>query len=339
VRRLRATTTAALLLAGCAAPGFEPGELPAAPIAFVHRTREEGDRRAELLERQASEGRQRPGQGRVRLEDLGELLGIGPDAHSRMLAALGRLALLDPRSGEVERIEAALGGAKPLCWSADRDRLLFASARRRAETQLFEYIRSNREVRPVTHGPEAHPFGCYGPENRLVLVEVRRTPDGPASRLLVTGPGGHDPRPLTDGPADVSPVWSPDGRLIAFASIEPGRGSVIATVAPEAANSDRRTIAVGKEPTFTPDGAWIVYSASSRGRWRLWRMRPDGTGKLLVGRSKYDEHQPAVAPDGRYLVFVGEEPGSVYQKLLLRRFDGSAERPLLDREEGTHPIW
>jgi TolB protein len=98
-------------------------------------------------------------------------------------------------------------------------------------------------------------------------------------------------------------------------------------------------IARGKDPAFAPSGDWIVYSAQQRGRWRLWRMRPDGSGKLPLGEGTLDEHEPSVSPDGRFVAFVGQEKDSARERLFVRAFDGRGDRALLEREEATQPTW
>jgi dipeptidyl aminopeptidase/acylaminoacyl peptidase len=331
----RGALAAALVLA-CAGPGFDRASAPDAPVAIVHRTREEGDRRAELIDR--VEGRSQASTlERMRMADLGAWLGLGPDPAARQVALLGRLALLDPRTGAVQRVDAALGGARPLCWSADRERLLFSGLVRGQEPQLLEYRRASGEVRSVTHGPLLHPGGCYGPGERQVWVEARQAPGGPLARLVLAPEAGGEPRALTEGPADVAPVWSPRGDLIAFQTRDPEGAAAIAVVDP--AGGPARLVARGKEPGFAPSGDWIVYSAQQRGRWRLWRMRPDGSGKLPLGEGTLDEHDPSVSSDGRYVVFVGQEKDSARERLFLRSFDGRGDVPLLDRDEGSHPIW
>ena len=321
---------------GCLGAGIGLRELPAQPIAIVHRTAEETEKRAELLERH-EERPQRPGTASVRLEDVGEFLGIGGGRQAQMLALLGRLALLDPRTNDVQRLEAALGGSRPLCWSPDRTRLLFASRGRGGKVQLFEYRVESREVHERTRGPASHPGGCFGPEGRLVVVETRRGKAGQEARLLVSDRPGGSLRPLTEGPADVDPVWSPDGRWIAFTRLLPDGSRAIASL--DLDGEKVHVVARGKDASFTPDGEWIVYSGQSRGRWRLWRVRPDGSGKQPLGEGPYDEHDPSVAPDGRYVVFVVQEPRSDRQTLYVRRFEGGAGRPLLAHEEGTNPTW
>jgi Tol biopolymer transport system component len=322
---------------GCVGAGIGLRDLPGEPIAIVHRTREETEKRDELLERRADQPR-RPGTGTVRLEDVGKLLGIGADRQEQMLAMLGRLALLDPRTNDVHRIESARGGARPLCWSPDRSRLLFAGRGREGKVQLFEYRLESQEVHERTRGPESHPGGCLGPEGRLVAVQVVRGQAGPQTRLLVSDSAGGSLRPLTEGPGDVDPVWSPDGRWIAYTKFLPDGGRGIVTLQPDGTQPGR-VVARGKDASFTPDAGWIVYSGRARGRWRLWRVRPDGSGKQPLGQGPFDEHDPTVAPDGRFVVFVAQEPRSDRQTLYVRRFEGGAGRPLLAHEEGTNPTW
>jgi Tol biopolymer transport system component len=58
------------------------------------------------------------------------------------------------------------------------------------------------------------------PDGTRAIVAVARPDldeDGYRSRLwLVDTTGATPPRPLTDGPRDSAPAWSPDGRWIAF---------------------------------------------------------------------------------------------------------------------------
>jgi Tol biopolymer transport system component len=321
---LRRASVVAALLCGCAGSGIDLAQLPERPIAIVHRTLYESEQRSDLLLRSQGAG---SAPGRVRLEDVGQLLGIGADDQARQAA---------PKSGRVERVEAALPGERPLCSSPDADRLLFVSFVRAARPQLFEYSRSSQEIRALTRGPAAHPFGCYGPGGRLVASRVEAQGKRLVSRLVVHAPP-RAPTLITPGPADSKPVWSPDGGLIAYETVGPGGRASIAVVGPEGGRG--RVLTPGHDPVFTPDGKWIVFSAPRRGRDRLWRIRPDGLGRSQLGESVYDERDPAVSPDGRYVLFVGEQEDTVVQKILVRPFSGGGQRPLLDREEGMSPTW
>ena len=152
---------------------------------------------------------------------------------------------------------------------------------------------------------------------------------------MVRRPGDGGARPLTPGPFDHDPSCSPDeNSLIYVASDAAGRAQLMRI---STDGGEPRRIGLGRDPSFTPDGAWVVYSAHVRGRWRLQRMRPNGTGKATLGVGVTDEFGPSVSPDGRYVVFASEEDGR--QSLFLRRFDGAKQRVLFSRGDGAHPVW
>jgi TolB protein len=93
----------------------------------------------------------------------------------------------------------------------------------------------------------------------------------------------------------------------------------------------------GRDPVFSPDGEWIVYSARVGGGWRLRRMRSEGGGRLPLGRGVRDEIEPAVSPDGSLVAYVSEEGG--LHRLFVRRIDGSGDRLLLPDGAVARPVW
>ena len=39
--------------------------------------------------------------------------------------------------------------------------------------------------------------------------------------------------------------------------------------------------------SFSPDGRWIMFKHTNNDRFTLWKMRPDGTHRTRIARSKY----------------------------------------------------
>jgi hypothetical protein len=325
---------------GCAGAPVVLEELPEQPIALVYRTLAQGRDRAEELRRlrgespdpvAAAEGVMRIGA----VEDYVDRLRGG----RRVTANLqGRLALLFPRTREVELLSAFVPGALPADWSADHGRLLAVSPQA-GSAQLYEYSLERGELARLTGGHQPRLRGSYGPDGRLAWVEAQTGGGGLSLTIWVTDAGGVRPRRVSDGPHDQSPRWSPDGRVLLFESLLAGKPSIMA-IDPDAPDASPQPIARGVEADISPRGDWVVYARDLAEGFRLWRMRLDGTGKSALGarsQGQADERHPSISPDGRYVVYVAEEEDR--QHIRIRRMDGGGDRLLLEDGDGTLPVW
>src|SRR5262249_40867970 len=120
-----------------------------------------------------------------------------PEAH------LGRLALLDARSGSVSFVDGARRGAVPQAWAGGRRARLFAqpTAPERADVQIYEWSTGERTLRRVTVGPPIHSQACYGPDARIVVTAVEIVGSSAHSRIRISGPSGREPYvDLSPGP-------------------------------------------------------------------------------------------------------------------------------------------
>jgi len=344
----RAQLAALALVAGCASWGGVPNaELPAQPIAIYYRTPAEARQRADAVRSAgtptvSTEGPTLVGSKaylRADADAVGRLLesafgtdrGV-PDAH------LGRLALLDPRSGDVALVEGALRGAVPQAWSRDHSALLFAqpTAPGSRDVQIFEWSSAERTVRRVTVGPPVHSQACYGADARIVVTAVERAGNRATSRIRISGPGGRQPfANLSEGPADFSPTCAPDGSAVVFTRSNDVRNEIWLATTPF--DAPPRVIGPGRDPRFADTGRWIVFTAASGRAGRLFRIRADGSGRAPIGTGGSGEGWPTASPDGKLVAYVAS--GASGSRLLVRRFDGSGDRILLASGEGEHPVW
>lgn len=341
-----ATSVLFVVAAGCQSAGVSLAELPAESIAIHYRTPEEARRRAEdwgSAQNGASRrGASVPGgpsnDAVAHTDQLGAYLrDVLGSSHRLHEGHPGRLALLDPRSGDVAVVRSALRGSVPLAWSVDRRHLLFAQPSGN-DVQIWELDADGETVRPVTQGPLAHPQGCYASDGRIVAVEVDRRERPGRSWIALSGEGGRDPyTPISAGPNDHSPACAPDGHQVAFIrELASERQEIWIAAIDDAAGARRLT--PGRQPTFSPDGEWIVFSGPARKTWQLWRVRPDGSARAPIGRGVRDESTPVVSPDGRMVAYVATET-EPRRHLYLRRFDGSGDRILFANGDGQFPVW
>jgi Tol biopolymer transport system component len=81
---------------------------------------------------------------------------------------------------------------------------------------------NGRHVRQLTFGPAIQEESAWSPDGRWIAFDASPTfPDAPGfhTDLWIMRADGSHKRPLTSGAFDVEPVFSPDGRRIAFERI------------------------------------------------------------------------------------------------------------------------
>ena len=108
-----------------------------------------------------------------------------------------------------------------------------------------------------------------------------------------------------------SPAWSPDGRLIAFASTRAGNPEIY-VARPDGTGLRRLTHTPGGHavlnddgmPSWSRDGAWIVFTSNRTRSGAIWVMRRDGSRQRKVyDHNATDEFFPQFSPDGRRIAF------------------------------------
>ncbi len=336
-RRLATCVLAIGFLSGCGTAGLRLDELPTAPIAVTYWEGEDARRRAELLEEERELPRTKLGV--AQMDSIRRFLGMAGEP-GQLSRYPGRLCLVDPLTGEVTPIEGAPRGSLPLAWTEDHDRLLFLSNHKR-RIQVYEYSRATKVVRTITYGERPHLFADYGLGEQLALLQVVSEGNRQFERVFVTDGRGRSPRLLFQNRGAEVVRLSPDGEMLVYVRRSPSKAGRLrrpsALVALDVATGEERELGPGREPSFSPNGDWIVYSAPSRDGWRLRRMRPDGSARSPIAAGIRDEKMPSVSPDGRFVVYVRESTG--LDRLFVRRMDGTGDRILLDAGAAFAPVW
>ena len=250
------------------------------------------------------------------------------------------LQLSGPAIPVLERIRLNIG-VPLLAWSP-AGTLVYQEGR--AGTTDREIVRVGRDgvVFPIDtawHGaftsaaisPDGHRLAVgAGLGNGGLGVWIKQLDQGPFTRLTF---GGQDRRP----------VWSPDGKTVAFIRDSLNSSSVYARDA-DGSGSDRflaRLDRQAQEVVWSPDGQWLVLrtdnGAAGAGDLVGVRTRGDTTPVPLVA-SRFTEQQPAISPDGRWLAYVSDESGA--NEIYVRPFPGTAKaRWQVSTGGGDQPRW
>ncbi|MBI2755768.1 MAG: PD40 domain-containing protein [Chloroflexi bacterium] len=126
-------------------------------------------------------------------------------------------------------------------------------------------------------------------------------------------------------------AWSPDGSRVAVAAFIGVGTSQIATVPMNASARPGATVltnyaAGALDPAWSPDGAWIAYSAREGRQVNVYAMRADGTQQARLTNVTM-ARAPEWSPDGRRLAYLSAESGTfeVWVVDVVQKPDGGLE--------------
>jgi len=179
-------------------------------------------------------------------------------------------------------------------------------------------------------------------------------------------PDGSSPTRLTDDTSrgkklpdfspvyDSHPVWSPDGKKIAFISNRDYHFSLYVMNA-DGSNSHLVTDKVLElgEPAWSPDGARVAFSAGKRGTFGfdkpvsdIYLINIDGSELTQLTRNSGMNGSPNWSPDGKQIAFVSSRNSFPQSKIWLMNADGSNQRLLPNPQNttsagvlGGQPVW
>ena len=157
---------------------------------------------------------------------------------------------------------------------------------------------------------------------------------------------------LTDNSADdKTPIWSPDGRRIAFTSNRDGNFEIYVMNA-DGSGQTRLTDnpAVDRYPSWTqgtPTPAAttvaqthsrIVFSSNRDGNSEIYVMNADGSGQTRLTISPGDDTEPNWSPDRRRIVFSSNRDGN--WEIYVMNADGTEQTRLTDNPAADKgPSW
>ena len=118
-------------------------------------------------------------------------------------------------------------------------------------------------------------------------------------------PGARDLQLTSDAQGNSDPAWSPDGKLIAFASAK--RGGI--WVIPSNGGTARQLIDFGASPVWSRDGSLIAFQSENTNLppATIWTVSSQGGDPIQItqaGNPPGGHNSPAWSPDGKRIVFT-----------------------------------
>jgi Tol biopolymer transport system component/tRNA A-37 threonylcarbamoyl transferase component Bud32 len=113
--------------------------------------------------------------------------------------------------------------------------------------------------------------------------------------------------------SEMAPLWSPDGKQVAFSSDAPGRSNVFIKPVSGASASERLFDSTNDcyATDWSPDGSMIAYTeidSTSSISIGLYRFGPEG-GARKFRETSFNQGWATFSPDGRWLSYMSNETG------------------------------
>jgi len=138
------------------------------------------------------------------------------------------------------------------------------------------------------------------------------------------------------------PLWSPDGKWIAYASILPGGASNLFRKPADGSGAQERLTEsqnIQYPGSWSPDGKLLAFMETDPSTGLdIWLLPLDGDRRpQLFLRSQFLELMPVFSPDGRWLAYVSNESGR--EEVYAQPVPGPGQKIQISTAGGTQPVW
>ncbi len=209
-------------------------------------------------------------------------------------------------------------------------------AGRGGSTRLVWVSREGKEL-PASQTVRAYEDMTIAPDQKMAAFTI---PADPLWNIWTLDLQRGNLNRLTFNGDNRDPLWSPDGRHVAYTSFRDGHfGIYWSTV--DGSSPEQRLATAEFEPfpkTFTPDGKKLIFTqyaaASNANAWEV-PVTGDATPVPLKGLAEGDT--PEISPDGKWVAYESAETGQM--EVYVQPYPGPGGKWQVSNGGGYRPRW
>ena len=158
--------------------------------------------------------------------------------------------------------------------------------------------------------------------------------------IYITDYDGANQRRITvNRQLNITPVWSPDARAIAYTSYRRGYPDIyVAMIYQGTQETPTNNRGQNWLPAYSPDGMRIVFTSNRDGNPELYAMNRDGSNVRRLTQHPTIDTTPTWSPSGTQIAFTSDRSGT--PQIYVMNADGSGVRRLTTNESwADRPTW
>jgi Tol biopolymer transport system component len=231
----------------------------------------------------------------------------------------------------------ASAGEADFAFSQDGTLLYVPGALRTLEYALV-WVDRKGAVRPLSGRDRSFEVPRLSPDGRHLAVVIA----GSTYDVWLYDDARDTLTRLTFGGDDNYPVWSPDGRHLAFNSTRGGAANLYLTATDGSGTAERLTTSEYSQypGSWSPDGKLLAFTeeghADTGDDLLVIPLQGDRKPRPLL-QTSFNEWQPRFSPDGRWLAYTSNESGSA--EVYVQPFPSLDAKWKISTDGGAEPLW
>jgi Tol biopolymer transport system component len=206
------------------------------------------------------------------------------------------------------------------------------------EERILVSVDRSGAAKPLPISPGPYVFPNVSPDGKRLAVSVFR--EKAVENWILELDRGVFSR-LTVDRNDHIPVWSPDGKQIAFSSATTGSPNIFLMSVDGSAPAERLTTAeFHQDPTsWSPDGRFLAFVEFAEGNdFDIWLIDfARGREVRPFIKTQFQERHAMISPDGKWMAYTSNRSGQ--PEVNICSFPDGGSNMQVSSQGGSDPLW